>query len=323
MAPACDRRRYCGQPRQRSTGPANAAVAAAIVMLCLAGCAAGPVATPAFPEGTRVEAVRLPSRGVQIPATLVVPPTARDAALPFVLLVHGHGGTRDEAGGFTRVAAGLAQVGIASIRMDFPGCGDSDEPFTENNLTNMMADVRAAHRYAMQWSSVDPARVGVVGFSMGARVTAGLIGDGERFAAVALWAPSVTDGAGRMVDMLGGPGPYAEKRAAAQAAGFAPFTTFWGQEQQLGLRWFEDLEQSRPMAALARYAGALLLVHGTEDAVIPIEVSRQVERAAIGASMVDLVQIQGADHGFGLFSEPDRYSRELVERTVRFFAQNL
>ena len=49
--------------------------------------------------------VWLTSRGQRVPATWVKPKT--NQAVPLVLLIHGHGGTRHEAGGFTRVAEGL------------------------------------------------------------------------------------------------------------------------------------------------------------------------------------------------------------------------
>ncbi|RZA20750.1 MAG: hypothetical protein EOP02_17745, partial [Proteobacteria bacterium] len=51
-----------------------------------------------------------------VPATVVVP----DGAGPFpaVVMNHGHGGGRQEGGGFTRLADALARAGIVTIRMD-------------------------------------------------------------------------------------------------------------------------------------------------------------------------------------------------------------
>ena len=78
------------------------------------------------------------SRGVQVPATFVMPVTHDEQPVPLVVMAHGHGGSRNETGVFGRVAESLARRGIASIRMDFPGCGDSTESFTRHNLTNML-----------------------------------------------------------------------------------------------------------------------------------------------------------------------------------------
>lgn len=91
--------------------------------------------------------VTLVSRGVRVPAILTAPKVT--GRYPLVVMAHGHGGSKDENGGFTAVAETLASRGVASIRMDFPGCGASVEPFTENNITNMMADVAAARAYAI------------------------------------------------------------------------------------------------------------------------------------------------------------------------------
>ena len=47
--------------------------------------------------------------------------------------------------------------------MDFPGCGDSTESFAENNLSNMLADLKAARDFAVGRAAVDPDRIGYVG----------------------------------------------------------------------------------------------------------------------------------------------------------------
>jgi len=82
------------------------------------------------------------SRNVQIPVTLTVP-TDTSSAMPLVVMLHGHGGTRDEAGGFTQIAEELADAGIASVRMDFAGCGESSESFRNNRLSTTTRVPRA------------------------------------------------------------------------------------------------------------------------------------------------------------------------------------
>jgi len=84
----------------------------------------------------------------ELPAIFTVPRVA--GKYPLVVMAHGHGGTKDENGGFTAIAETLAARGIATIRMDFPGSGASTEPFIQNNLTNMIADVAAARAYAIE-----------------------------------------------------------------------------------------------------------------------------------------------------------------------------
>ena len=78
------------------------------------------------------------SRGVAVPVTYVTPVVSDGQQVPLVVMAHGHGGSRQEGGGYQMVAEAMARNGIASIRMDFPGCGDSSESFTNNNLSNML-----------------------------------------------------------------------------------------------------------------------------------------------------------------------------------------
>lgn len=266
--------------------------------------------------------VWVPSRDTKIPATLMVP-VGVDGPLPLVLLIHGHGGTRHEAGGFTRVAEGLAEQGIASIRMDFPGCGDSKESFANNNLTNMLADVRAAEAYAADAIDVDPARTGLIGFSMGARLASLLSAADSRFQVMALWAPSVTADEQHMVRYLGGPERWEAMKADASANGYAEFTTFWGQEQKLGPGWFADLESHDALAALQAFEGALLVLYGDADQVIDPAHMAELPSHAREAKIVEHVVIAEALHGLGLFSErPDQVDK-VVNETVEFVAREL
>ena len=96
------------------------------------------------------------SRGVDIPVTFVRPIALQNESFPLVVMAHGHGGTRNEAGGYTSVARGLAARGVASIRMDFPGCGESSESFVNNNLGNMLKDIQASRDFAVAQEQVEP-----------------------------------------------------------------------------------------------------------------------------------------------------------------------
>ena len=144
------------------------------------------------------------SRGVPIPISYTYPLSASDEVFPLVVMAHGHAGTRHEAGGFTRLAVGLASQGMASIRMDFPGCGDSIEPFTRNNLTNMIADIRASRDYAVTQPQVDQTRVALLGFSMGGRLVLMLSSENQNYQVIATWAPAGSNGAKTEYELMGG-----------------------------------------------------------------------------------------------------------------------
>ena len=267
--------------------------------------------------------VKIPSRGVQIPGTLVVPATNVAGPVPYILMAHGHGASRDEGGGFREVAEALAARGIASVRVDFPGCGESDESFRHNNLGNMLADLRAARDYADLQPEIDGSRAGLLGFSMGGRLTTLLATEQHDFDAMVLWSPAVQNGASREANDFGGDAAYAEMRALAERDGFAPYTTSWGKEMELGPQWFSDLESTRPMDALGSFEGSLLVVYGTEDEVVLPATSRAAVVAAAKSRKVESVAINGGTHDLGFYSEHPAHREEVLESTVEFLLAEL
>jgi len=60
------------------------------------------------------------------------------------VLIHGGGATRDEGGFFTRIAAGLAEVGVASLRFDLRGHGESEGRQEDLTICGVVNDIRAA-----------------------------------------------------------------------------------------------------------------------------------------------------------------------------------
>ena len=298
----------------------NLGTACVAVMLLAAGACCA-TAVEAGADDFLSEDVTIASRGVGVPATFVRP--SGDAASPFpiVVLAHGHGGTRDEAGGFRRLAEALARRGIASIRPDFPGCGQSKEPFTRNNLSNMMADTRAALAFTRRNPEIDAKRAGIVGYSMGARVAMLVLPDG--FAAAVLWAPVGLDGPDAVFPLVGGQSSYLELRERGQAAGVTPFVTPWGQHQALGRQWFEDLETFRPMTAVRSFTGALLVISGAEDAIIEPDIARAVAAAATSSNSAHVEILDSAGHGLGFYDEDPAVSEHVIEATTDLLVSGL
>lgn len=292
------------------------------VVVLLAACAAadGPEAAGSAYQSTDT---LIPSRDVSIPVTFVSPITTSGELFPLVVMAHGHGGTRHENGAFADLAKRLAENGIASVRMDFPGCGDGTEPFTENNISNMLADVLASRDYAIGQAGVDKQRVALFGFSMGGRLVL-LLGDrNNEFKAIATWTPAASNGAGSMTGFLGGEVPYANYRKRASDDGSVLFTTQWGQEQQLGLQWFADLENSKPLQTTGEFEGPILVLYGDRDDVVLPQVSEAVIAAAVNSRELVRHVIAGADHGLGVFSGDDALSENAISTTVRFLSERL
>jgi len=79
--------------------------------------------------------------GLHLAGTLVTPDGTPDRV---VVLVHGGGVTREEGGFFTRLAGGLAEADIASMRYDLRGHGESEGRQEEMTLCAHLNDIRVA-----------------------------------------------------------------------------------------------------------------------------------------------------------------------------------
>lgn len=260
-------------------------------------------------------AITYESRGVQVPATLVTPDGLD--SYPVVVLCHGHGGSRDENVGFPAVAEALAAQGIASIRMDFPGCGESAESFQANTLSNMEADVTAAIAYVQ--ANLPATKVGLFGYSMGGRIVLELLASGVQADAAVLLAPAASTA--DLKNLFGGADAYDAMQAEATEKGYTVFTTIYGQVQELSKEWFADLDKVADPAAdaVAAWQGPALVIWGSDDEAVSPSVSESVA-AALSAQTLDAT---GEGHGYGFYSEDAAVRTKVAEGAAAFFAENL
>ena len=96
--------------------------------------------------------------------------------MPAVILCHGTGAQKNEVGDlFVILAEKLLQRGIASVRIDYAGCGDSKADQRELTFLGEVEDTKKAYQYICDLGCVDQKNIGILGFSQGARVVAELL----------------------------------------------------------------------------------------------------------------------------------------------------
>jgi len=271
-------------------------------------------------QAETVDIITITNGARGVPATVVVPDG--EGPFPAVVINHGHGGGRQEGGGFERLAKALADAGILSIRMDFPGSGDSTEPFTEGYLSNMISDSNASLSHLLANYPADPERLGILGYSMGGRIALTIAAGADNpYKAVGLLAPSSDPGKGLLLYFAGSEAEYERLYAEASGdKGYANYTTQWGQVQQLSKRWFDELLASSPNDGIAAYTGPMLIVHGDKDDVI-----KMPEVAALAAAYpaAAVVTVPEADHGYGFYSDQPDVSAAVEGAFATFFSENL
>lgn len=241
-------------------------------------------------------------------------PPARPRPVPAVMLCHGFTGHRGEAHFlFVEAARAFARAGIAALRFDFRGSGESDLPFSQMTVETEIADAEAVLEYLRGRPEVDAERVGVLGLSMGGAVAACLAGrdaaarGGQgRIKALVLWAAVARFGGllARLSDPQNAPPLLPD--GTRDIGGLA-----------VGPGLLESLSKTVPVEEVAAYAGPALIVHGTNDQAVPVSHADEYKRALGDRAVLHL--IKGADHVFS--SIP--WQTAAIEVTAEFLRTRL
>ena len=226
---------------------------------------------------------------------------------PMVIFCHGFSGTKDGPL-FELVCDTLQTHGIASIRFDFNGHGESEGEFKDMTVPNEIEDAKKVVEYVrdMRWVS----DLAIAGHSQGgvvASMTAGQLSEelGEpAFKAVVLMAPAAVlredairgNTMGKQYDPFD-PGEYVE---------------LWG-GLKLGGNYIRTAFSLPIYETAAKYQGPALIIHGTADRVVPYTYGERFHQIWPKSELV----IQDYfDHGFSqnIYRTTDIVSDYLIQQ---------
>lgn len=220
-------------------------------------------------------------------AELQKPETAKDKKVPLVIICHGFSGNCD-AKLLTDIADDLLKDGIASIRFDFNGHGKSEGEFQNMTVPNEIQDLKNVIAWAQNQPWVE--NISLLGHSQGGVVvsmTAGELGD-KIIKSLVLMAPAAVlrDDALRGNTMGAMYDPWNMKEDYVQL----PFGGM-----KLGRKYIESARSLPIYETALKYAGPVLVMHGTYDRVVPYTYGERYDQ---GYKNSTLLLIQGEDHGF-------------------------
>ena len=231
---------------------------------------------------------------------------------PGVVVMHGFTGQRLESGFlFRALSRALEAAGIASLRFDFYGSGESDGDFVEMTAATERADALAALDFFGAHEAIDTDRVGMLGLSFGGFMTACTVGERpDQVKAAVLWSA-----AGDSIKRKGENLAEEDKRSLEERG--------WVDQDglQLGRAFFDDIGQHDPYAEIASYAGPVLVIHGTEDEAVPLEHAEKYVGVLEARShgLTDHLFLQGADHVFLNWD----HRQVIIPKTVDWFRMHL
>ncbi len=233
--------------------------------------------------------------GLGLAATVLRPIHAGQS----LLMLHGGGATREETGFFTRLAAGLAEVGVATLRFDLRGHGESQGRQEDLTLSSILNDIRSALAWLKQETGLE--RVSLLGTSFSGGICAYYsITNPDELERLVLLNP-LLNYKKRFIDDK--PYWHADQLDAPEAAELSANGFLWHSPTfKLSRPLLNEVFHLRPHEVLEQLRTPTLFVHGTGDTFIPVDSSRHAV-TRIGA-IAELLEIEGAQHGFAVPEDP-------------------
>ena len=268
-----------------------------ILLACLAAIALCIVAAVTLLQpNTNPKNIEIPGTRGNIPATIQLPAkSARGEELPLVVLCHGFTGNRQGDGHFAPLAEDLAAHGIATVRLDFAGCGDSTEPYANDTLANMAADVDSVIGY-MQ-ATYGTGKTALVGHSMGGRLASLYPQLGQYpVTALALWSPA--NGTGLQgLEFLSIDNFAAVEEMAARADAEGSVAA-WGVE--LSAAYIDGMRDSDPNVTLQESGLPVLLTYSGNERILSDTTQTETKAAveSLPDGQVVLNPFVNGDHNY-------------------------
>ena len=277
-----------------------------------------------MPEPREAVKINLVSRrNTEIPALFSIPAAEK---YPVVLAVHGFSSSKSEYGLYDELARQLSAKGIGVLRIDFPGCGESPEPFTAYTFRNMLDDMETAFDFLNSQQGADPDRFALQGYSMGGRMASLFWNQHPEIKTISMWAPGLANGTDLAVSFAGGWEAVFDVIADAKQTGVFHQHDEWG-GHEIGYEFFHQALKDYPYEILGRYDGDLFIACGDSDHIIPLNSIRMAVLCAEKAKSVQTCIIPGGDHdfgtGFGVLKTNAEITEQLLSSTVSFLTRAL
>lgn len=182
----------------------------------------------------------------------------------------------------SRIAAALTAHGIAVLRFDFTGIGNSGGDFANTNFSSNVADLIAAADYLRAHFQAPSL---LIGHSLGGAAVLAAAGDIPEVRAVAtIAAPSDPS---HVVGMFGDSAPVIEANGEAQVM-------LAGRPFRIRRQFLVDAAEQNLLARVSQLRRALLVMHSPSDKTVDIDNASQIFIAARHPK--SFVSLDHADH---------------------------
>jgi len=236
-------------------------------------------------------------------------PENKSGKAPIVIMFHGiFGNKMGPHFIFVKLSRLLEQAGIASIRFDFAGSGESDGDFIDMTMSTELKDANNILDYVRNLDFLDSDRIGILGLSMGGAIASMLVADRKSdIKTTCLWAP-----AGNMDEIISNRkytgGDYKEfrKKGYLDVEGLL-----------VGTGFVDDVKNLRIYEKAAKYDKKSLIIHGDKDEEVLLGASQKY--IDLWGDSSQLKVISGANHTFDKYE----WEKQVINNTLEFIEEEL
>ncbi|MDD2202335.1 MAG: alpha/beta fold hydrolase [Firmicutes bacterium] len=255
---------------------------------------------------------------VVLAGTLTLPAGAQ-SPYPAVVLISGSG-PQDRDGNtppvyvaniFRTIAHRLADVGVATLRYDERGVGESTGHHESANLHDLIGDVSAMIDYLRELPEIDHSRIGLIGHSEGAYIAPYLASRDSRFAGCILLAGASITIDELMIEQIEYQAEFEEldEASRALARSLAPAVRQFVEDARAGkdssvlpgnLEWVRQHMELDPIENIRKVNAPILIVQGEKDLKVMPYHADVLARAAQerGNRDISVVRLANTTHEF-------------------------
>jgi dipeptidyl aminopeptidase/acylaminoacyl peptidase len=232
---------------------------------------------------------------------------------PAILFCHGLAGQKTgQHRMYVLLSECLSKIGIASMRFDFRGSGDSEESFAEMSLKGEISDAVKAVEFLSRQPGIDPERIGIFGRSFGGAIAVMAAHRSGKVKSMALWAPVYNASQWEVHwEMVQTNQIDREKRQEMMRInGQLPSMDFYEELFKMTIQKELDSLKNIP----------LLLIHGEKDPLVSIEHSEKyADSRGPVSGITKLIRLPHSDHDF---THPEE-KLVAINHTCQWFSKTL
>jgi len=209
------------------------------------------------------------------------------------IIIQCHGFPSDSHGNHLEYAEAFAKKGLTALRFDFSGCGESEGNNNDWGVASFSEDLKAVISYVKSIGFED---INVMAASYGGPVAIKVLFEDHSINKLVLRSPAP--------DLTDMPNEFSTTKEDWQKQGYVMYhRERTGEEFKLPYAMLEDAYENIMFEPAKSITAKTLIIHGSEDKIIPLKDSQKLAENIPGAI---LIVLDGADHSLGI---NDDYSK--------------